>query len=75
MESVNYTYAKRKQKKIANGKSFITNGLGYPQIDSGNGAIHYNAHCIVDRKGKVIAEATSAKNAELIVAALNGVAP
>ena len=67
-----YTYKRQKCKRIADGFSFITNGLGYPPIENGYGAIHYKSWVILNSKGRKIAEATSEKQAKVITEALNG---
>lgn len=70
MESRNYTYERRAVKAKVH-KSVI-NGIyvGGPYFSG-----YMQAWVIINPKGRKIAEATSEKQAELIVAALNGVAP
>ena len=63
MKSRNYTY--ERIAHIKSGESF----------EYGRTEIAYKAWAIINLKGKMIAEATSEKQAEIIVAALNGVAP
>lgn len=72
MESVNYTYEKKKCRKsgIANIYHWLECRAGRAKV-----TIPYDAWVVIDKNGRKFAEAPSKKNAELIVAALNGVAP
>jgi hypothetical protein len=70
MVSENYTVEKKKRSRKDSGKSFISNGLGYPIIKDGNGAIHYQEWCVIDKKGRIMLEG-SKKNCELAVELLN----
>ena len=63
MESRNYTY--ERINHIKSGES----------LDYGKTDVIYKAWAIINLKGRMIAEATSEKQAEIIVAALNGIAP
>lgn len=62
MESMNYTYERVVQ--IKNGESY----------SGGSANLVYKAWVILNPKGRKIAEATSEKQAVIIVSALNGVA-
>ena len=70
MESMNYTYEKKKASKTGEG-SFVW-GSNRSHLDVAT--VKYQAWVILNPKGRKIAEATSEKQAELIVSALNGVA-
>ena len=63
MESRNYTY--ERIAHIKSGESF----------QHGKTEVAYKTWAIINLKGKMIAEATSEKQAAIIVAALNGIAP
>ena len=63
MESRNYTY--ERVTHVKSGESF----------KYGKTEVIYKTWAIINQKGLMIAEATSEKQAEIIVAALNGVAP
>ena len=62
MESMNYTYEYRNNLVKRN------------ELYGGTQAVSYSAWAILNPKGRKIAEATSEKQAALIVSALNGVA-
>ena len=70
MESMNYTYERKKVSKTGEG-SFVWGSIT-SQLDAST--VKYQAWVILNPKGRKIAEATSEKQAELIVSALNGVA-
>ena len=71
MESMNYTYEKKKVSKTGKGSMGWHLGRGYVnQVVT----VKHQAWVILNPKGRKIAEATSEKQAELIVSALNGVA-
>ena len=71
MESMNYTYEKKKVSKTGIASLGWILGRGYAQEEL---SVRYQAWVILNPKGRKIAEATSEKQAELIVSALNGVA-
>ena len=72
MQSRNYTYEKKKVTKTGACSLGWILGRGYAQDEL---SVRYKAWVILNPKGRKIAEATSEKQAEIIVAALNGVAP
>jgi len=63
MESRNYTYEYRNMLVKRN------------EIYGGTQAVCYSSWVILSPKGRKIGEPTSERQAELIVAALNGIAP
>ena len=71
MESMNYTYERKKVSKTGTASLGWILGRGYAQEEL---SVRYEAWVILNPKGRKIAEATSEKQAELIASALNGVA-